>query len=602
MKGLSVARIVNVTVSLAAIAAARRNFGAGLITGDSDVIDVAERIRSYNDISGVASDFASTSPEFLAAQKHFQQVPRPSLLYIGRWASTAVGGRLNAGILTPSQQLLSNFTAITDGAFYIVLDGKAGVVSGLNLSGVTNLNGVAALVQTAMQVIWSGSTCKWDAVYSRFVLRSGTTGATSTIGYGAAPTAFDFATFSGQPAANDVLTVNGTAVTFVASNPTGNQVLIGASLAATLQNLIALVNASADVNISKVSAFVTGSVVYFVSKVTGTEGNAYTLAKTSSAITVASASFTGGAGTSVATLLALTAAAGAGSPVAGVAAETPLACAVTLADYSTAWYSLQFASTVALSDADHFAVGQFIEAASPTRIYGITGTNTNVLDPAQSNDLCSVLKGLGLNRTYFQYSSQPYAAASFFGRAATVNFEGSNTAITMMFKREPGVTPETLPASQADALKAKNANVFVNYDNASAILEYGTMVSGYYFDEIHGTDWLQNRIQTGVYNRLVTLPKVPQTDPGSNIIVNEIDHSMQQAVRNGLVAPGVWNGPDVGQLKTGDYLDKGYYIFAPPYATQSQDDRVARKSVVSQVAMKLAGAVHEADVLMNVDR
>ena len=104
-KALSVARIVNVSVSLAAIAAASRNFGAGCIAGDSDVIDVNERIRSYNDISGVLSDFASDSPEALAATKHFGQNPRPKILYIARWASGATKGRLNGAILTPGPQV-----------------------------------------------------------------------------------------------------------------------------------------------------------------------------------------------------------------------------------------------------------------------------------------------------------------------------------------------------------------------------------------------------------------------------------------------------------------------------------------------------------------
>ncbi len=496
-KALSVARIVNVSVSLAALAAATRNFGANIIVGDSDVIDVAERIRSYNSLDDVSGDFSSTSPEFLAAQVFFSQNPRPSLLYMGRWASGATRGRLNAAILTPAQQLLTNFTAVTTGSFRVTIDGTQHDVTGLNFSAATNLNGVASIIQTALRTQWANSICFWDGYNDRFIFKSGTTGASSSIGYGSAA----------------------------------------------------------------------------------------------------------GSGVNVSTLLGMTAASGAAAPVAGVDAETALACAVTLVDVSNRWYGFQFAATAALSDADHEAVAQFIEACYPRRVYGVTGQNTNVLDGAQENDLCSTLKGLQLSRTWFQYSSgNPYAASSFFGRAATVNFEGSNTAITMMFKQEPGIAAENLPTSQADALKSKHANVFVEYDNDTAIIEYGTMVNGYFFDEIHGTDWLENAVQTDVYNLLLQNPKVPQTDAGSNTIANVIDHTMQRAIRNGLVAPGQWNGPNVGQLKTGDYLDKGYYIFYPPYSSQSQSDREARKSVPFTVAMKLAGAVHSVDILMNVNR
>ena len=605
-RGLSVARIVNVSVSLAAIAAATRNFGAGCIAGDSDVIDVSERIRSYNSADAVAAEFGSTAPETLAAQLHFAQVPQPSILYLSRWASSATKARLNCAILTPAQQLLSAFTPITDGGFLIYIDGVPHNIAGLNFSAQTNLNGVASQIQTALNSASAGSTCVWDAINSRFLIRSGTTGATSSLSYGAAPTAIGDIVFAGQPAANDTVTLNGTVVTFKASGATGNQVNIGADDVATAAALVAFANASADVNISKISWSAPGAglTVYGVAKVAGAAGDAYTLAESGLETSVSGANLTGGATTaSVTTLLGLTSAAGAAVPVPGVAAETAPQCAINLVDISARWYSLQFAATAAIADADYTAIAEFIESCNPKRVFGVSSQNTAVLDPAQTNDLCSQLKLLTLKRTYFQYSSSsPYAAASFFGRAATVDFEGQNTTITLMFKQEPGVAAENLPASQADALKAKGANVFVQYDNDTSILEYGTMVAGYFFDEIQGVDWLENAIQTDVYNLLLQAGKVPQTDAGSIQIANTMDHTMQRAINNGLVAPGQWNGPNVGTLKNGDFLDKGYVILYPPYRTQSQADREARKSVPFQICLKLAGAVHEADVLLNVNR
>jgi hypothetical protein len=51
-------------------------------------------------------------------------------------------------------------------------------------------------------------------------------------------------TFSAQPAATKTVTVNGTAFSFVAGTATGNQVEIGANLAATMTALAAALNAS----------------------------------------------------------------------------------------------------------------------------------------------------------------------------------------------------------------------------------------------------------------------------------------------------------------------------------------------------------------------
>ena len=73
-------------------------------------------------------------------------------------------------------------------------------------------------------------------------------------------------------------------------------------------------------------------------------------------------------------------------------------------------------------------------------------------------------------------------------------------------------------------------------------------------------------------------------------------------MNNGLVAPGLWNGGSIGQLAPGDTLTKGYYVYANPLNSQAQADREARKAPVIQVAAKLAGAIHFADVLINVVR
>lgn len=129
------------------------------------------------------------------------------------------------------------------------------------------------------------------------------------------------------------------------------------------------------------------------------------------------------------------------------------------------------------------------------------------------------------------------------------------------------------------------------------------MSGGWYFDERHGLDWLQNDVQTAVWNLLYTsTSKIPQTDAGIARIVTTIESRLEQAVTNGLFAPGVWNGDSFGALQSGDTLTKGYYVYAPAVATQSQADREARNSTVIQVAIKLAGAVHATDIIINVNR
>ena len=309
-------------------------------------------------------------------------------------------------------------------------------------------------------------------------------------------------------------------------------------------------------------------------------------------------------GTDVSALLGLTSV-NASAPVDGAASEPLVDCWADLLDTNSDWYG-GLTADASVTDDDHIAVAGLIEGndASQSRIYGVTITNANVLDPVIENDLASRLKALGYKRTFTQYSSSsPYAAASLFGRAFTVNFNANKSTITLKFKQEPGVVAETLKSSQAAALKAKNCNVFVNYANGSAIIQEGVMVNGYFFDEVHGTDWLQNDVQTRCWNLLYqSKTKVPQTDAGMNMLVNQIEASCEAGVNNGLIAPGVWTADGFGQIENGTTLPKGYYVYAPPVATQSQSDREARKSVPIQVAVKLAGAVHFVDVAIDVNR
>jgi hypothetical protein len=143
----------------------------------------------------------------------------------------------------------------------------------------------------------------------------------------------------------------------------------------------------------------------------------------------------------------------------------------------------------------------------------------------------------------------------------------------------------------------------VNFSNSTAIIVNGKVASGQFIDTIYGIDWLANYIQTNLYNLLYQTPtKVPQTDPGTHLLVTNIEASCAQAVTNGLLAPGNWTSNGFGTLQQGDFLSKGYYVYAPPVATQSASDRSARKSVPIQVAAKLAGAIHTVNVLVNVNQ
>ncbi|WP_105605639.1 DUF3383 family protein [Cronobacter sakazakii] len=281
-----------------------------------------------------------------------------------------------------------------------------------------------------------------------------------------------------------------------------------------------------------------------------------------------------------------------------------LAQAITAVLQYTDWYGLGIADNDDLTAEEIVETAAAIQASSLSRVFAVTSSDPGIIDSASTTDIASTLKAAGYGRTFVQYSTKSkYAALSAFGRAFTVNFTGNNTTLTLKFKTEPGVTYETLTSSQAAAIDAKNANVYVYYANDTAILQQGVMSNGDFFDERHGLDWLQNYVQTNLFNLLYTsTTKIPQTEAGITRLLTNVEQSLDQAVSNGLVAPGVWNGGDIGQISSGDTLTKGYYVYAQPLATQAQADREARKAPLIQAAIKLAGAVHYADVQINVVR
>lgn len=289
--------------------------------------------------------------------------------------------------------------------------------------------------------------------------------------------------------------------------------------------------------------------------------------------------------------------------VLGIAAESALDAVQALADASSAWYGLMDATNIPLSQNDHISIAAYILANSRQRMYGTSSLNSAVLDHAQTNDLASVLKSLNIRKVLTMYSStNPYAVATMFGRGFTVDFDANDSTITLAYKQAPGLAAENLTETQFATLISKGSNCNVKVNNGAIMIWNGQMSNGYWFDEVQGVDWLQNRIQTEVFNGLYTITtKVPQTDAGSAMIATWIAQGCEAGINNGLGAPGQWNAAGFGTLKMFQRLSKGYYIYYPPVASQPENERQERISVPFQVAFKLAGAVHTSNILLNIN-
>src|SRR6185369_1621817 len=208
---------------------------------------------------------------------------------------------------------------------------------------------------------------------------------------------------------------------------------------------------------------------------------------TSSAVSFATA----GSGVDISSLLRLTSTQG-GYTVAGVLAESISSAVNTFVGLTNAWYGLALGAATPVSNNDIISVAGIIEAtgSSGSRIFGVTTQEPAALLANSTTDLAALLNAGNFSRTFCQYSSSsPYVAASVLGRAFSVNFQASNSTITLKFKQEPIVAAEILTETQYAALAGKNCNAFTVFNNNTSILQEGKMANGFFFDEVHGADW-----------------------------------------------------------------------------------------------------------------
>jgi hypothetical protein len=185
----------------------------------------------------------------------------------------------------------------------------------------------------------------------------------------------------------------------------------------------------------------------------------------------------------------------------------------------------------------------------------------------------------------------------------SVDFTGSNTAITMNLKQLVGVTPdEGITQTYYNAAKTAGVDVYCDYDGYASCVSNG---ANGYFDDVYNLIWLVSTLRVTGFNALATVStKIPQTEPGMSLLKSAFRGVVEQAVKNGYVAPGAWNSSEwfgTQEDMINNISERGYYIYSLPVNLQSAADRAARKAPLVQIAIKLAGAVQSLNVLVSIN-
>ena len=274
---------------------------------------------------------------------------------------------------------------------------------------------------------------------------------------------------------------------------------------------------------------------------------------------------------------------------------------------SSDWYAGMVAGA---KDADHVEIAAWTASQVGTMYFGTTDS-PDARDGVIPNVLHTIY-GTSNKRCWMQYATtqgvlapnQIYFVASVIGQAMASNTQLANSSYTMKFSggvplvgvyTEPGLTIGQIQNIEGQVpSQGPNGNLFLNYGNAYNVLEQGTMMSeGVFFDQVMGLDILAANIQTEIMNVLTSVPKVPQTDSGQQMLIQAVERAANQAANTGFIAPGTWRGQNIiGQVTTGQTFPTGYTAVSPLYKTLSPAQIAARVAPPIYLAIIQAGAVH----------
>lgn len=197
------------------------------------------------------------------------------------------------------------------------------------------------------------------------------------------------------------------------------------------------------------------------------------------------------------------------------------------------------------------------------------------------------------------------AIATYATIAQSTNYSGANTALTMNLKQLTGITPDTnMNTTYYNIAKQYGVDIYANTEGLSCVYSND---NGYFTDDATNLLWLKKALEVSGFNYLrKTNTKIPQTEVGMTGLKNAYETRCLQGVRNGVIGTGLtWND----SIPFGDPEDfqrniqeKGYYIYSLPIAQQAQSEREERIAPIVQIAIKLSGAIHSSNVIVQIQR
>lgn len=275
---------------------------------------------------------------------------------------------------------------------------------------------------------------------------------------------------------------------------------------------------------------------------------------------------------------------------------SPLAAGTAVADdldaildEDAAWYGLVM---VERTKADQIKAAEWTEANE--KLFVTATAEAAVLSAGDSTDLISVLKDARYFRTavvYHTNAATEYPDAAWAARVFTIQPGGETWAL----KQLASITPSTLTGTQRQTIYNKGGNTFEYLAGQNIALigvgidgNGGKTVAGEWIDVIRFRDWLKDTIQVNMTQMLINRPKVPYTDAGIQLCVNNLRKSLQEGQNVGGIAPD--------ELDAAGETVPGFVITYPRSVDLAPSIKASRQLSLGFTA-RLAGAIH----VVNID-
>ncbi len=258
-------------------------------------------------------------------------------------------------------------------------------------------------------------------------------------------------------------------------------------------------------------------------------------------------------------------------------------------DADAAWYGLVMTER---TKADQIKAAEWTEANE--KLFVTATAEAAVLDSGSTTDLISTLKNSRYFRTavvYHANAATEYPDAAWAARVFTIQPGGETWAL----KQLASITPSTLTGTQRQTIYSKGGNTFEYLAGQNIALigvgidgNGGKTVAGEWIDVIRFRDWLKDTIQVNMIQMLINRPKVPYTDAGIQLCVNNLRKSLQEGQNVGGIAPD--------ELDAAGETVPGFVITYPRSVEIAPSIKASRQLSLGFTA-RLAGAIH----VVNID-